>query len=282
MITKVTWDGGKVPTGEDAGVLSSSAAPTRARRTRSASGRRTRTARSSTGPGPRAPTRRRRRSRRRARSAAAAAARRSRSSRSSSARSASCSAASRSLAGGEALARVRRRCASSSPRSSAALALPAAALRRTRRCSARSRRRAGRVNTPPKQVALTYSEAVEPRFAIVSVTDAAARQQTAGPPRRSPANPDTLVVPLKQLARGLVPRLLARDLGRRPSGARRVHVRGRAEPGPGAAVRDPVDLRDGGDAAAAHRALARLPLGDGGDRASALRLAIARRARWPP
>jgi len=28
---------------------------------------------------------------------------------------------------------------------------------------------------PPKEVALTYSEAVEPRFAIVSVTDAAAR-----------------------------------------------------------------------------------------------------------
>ena len=49
-----------------------------------------------------------------------------------------------------------------------------------------------------------------------------------GAPARSPADPDTLVVPLKHLPRGLVPRLLAGDLGRRPSGARRLHVRGRA------------------------------------------------------
>jgi copper transport protein len=52
------------------------------------------------------------------------------------------------------------------------------------------------VNTAPKQVALTYSEAVEPRFAIVSVTDAAGKQQTAGPPTRSAADPDELDVPL--------------------------------------------------------------------------------------
>jgi copper transport protein len=58
------------------------------------------------------------------------------------------------------------------------------------------------VNTAPRQVALTYSEAVEPRFAIVSVTDAAGRQQTAGPPRRSPANADTLLVPLKHIGEG--------------------------------------------------------------------------------
>ena len=58
------------------------------------------------------------------------------------------------------------------------------------------------VNTPPKQLELTYSEAVEPRFAIVSVTDAAGGQQTAGPPTRSPANVDTLVVPLKKVSEG--------------------------------------------------------------------------------
>jgi copper transport protein len=58
------------------------------------------------------------------------------------------------------------------------------------------------VNTPPKQLELTYSEAVEPRFAIVSVTNAAGGQQTAGPPTRSPANVDTLVVPLKKLSEG--------------------------------------------------------------------------------
>ena len=41
------------------------------------------------------------------------------------------------------------------------------------------------VNTPPRQVALRYSEPVEPRFAIVSVTDADANKMTTGAPRRS-------------------------------------------------------------------------------------------------
>ncbi len=49
----------------------------------------------------------------------------------------------------------------------------------------------------PPEVALTFDEAVEPRFATISVTDAAGHQQATGPPTRSPANPDTLVVPLK-------------------------------------------------------------------------------------
>src|SRR6185437_14605034 len=60
----------------------------------------------------------------------------------------------------------------------------------------------GIVNSPPRQVALTYSEAVEPRFAIVSVTNAAGAQETTGPPRRSAADADTLVVPLRKLAEG--------------------------------------------------------------------------------
>jgi copper transport protein len=82
-----------------------------------------------------------------------------------------------------------------------ALALPAAAfahaalLRTVPQAS-------GIVNKAPPEVRLTYSEAVEPRFAIVSVTDAAAKQQTAGPPRRSAADPDTLVVPLKHIGEG--------------------------------------------------------------------------------
>ena len=58
------------------------------------------------------------------------------------------------------------------------------------------------VNTPPPQVSLVYSEAVEPRFAIVSVTDSGAHPQTAGPPHRSPANADELDVPLKHLRQG--------------------------------------------------------------------------------
>jgi copper transport protein len=55
----------------------------------------------------------------------------------------------------------------------------------------------GVLDAPPPNVQLTFDEAVEPRFAIVSVTDASGRQQTTGPVHRSPANPDTLVVPLR-------------------------------------------------------------------------------------
>ena len=39
---------------------------------------------------------------------------------------------------------------------------------------------------------MTFSEAVEPAFATVSVTNPAAEQQTAGKPRRSATDPDTL------------------------------------------------------------------------------------------
>jgi copper transport protein len=55
----------------------------------------------------------------------------------------------------------------------------------------------GVLDVPPPNVQLTYDEAVEPRFAIVSVTDTAGRQETTGPVNRSPANPDTLVAPLR-------------------------------------------------------------------------------------
>jgi copper transport protein len=58
------------------------------------------------------------------------------------------------------------------------------------------------VDTPPKQVALVFSETVEPRFAIVSVTDADARQLAAGAPRRSASNPEELDVPVERLAEG--------------------------------------------------------------------------------
>jgi copper transport protein len=58
------------------------------------------------------------------------------------------------------------------------------------------------LNTPPSSVQLTYDEAVEPRFAIVSVTDAAGDSLTTGPVTRSPSNPDTLVVPIKHVPEG--------------------------------------------------------------------------------
>jgi copper transport protein len=55
----------------------------------------------------------------------------------------------------------------------------------------------GVLDVPPRTVQLTYDEAVEPRFAIISVTDAAGKPQTIGSVTRSPAHPDTLVVPLR-------------------------------------------------------------------------------------
>jgi copper transport protein len=58
------------------------------------------------------------------------------------------------------------------------------------------------VNTPPSRLSLTFSEAVEPRFMLVSVTDANANQETAGRPQRSPANPDTIMTPLKRVPEG--------------------------------------------------------------------------------
>src|SRR5260221_8799152 len=57
-------------------------------------------------------------------------------------------------------------------------------------------------STQPHEVRLTYSEPVEPRFAIVSVTDASGTQQTTGRPVRSTADRDTLVTPVKTLAQG--------------------------------------------------------------------------------
>jgi copper transport protein len=55
----------------------------------------------------------------------------------------------------------------------------------------------------PASIALTYDEAVEPRFAIISVTNASGRQETTGAPGRAAGNPDTLVVPLRpHLAEG--------------------------------------------------------------------------------
>jgi len=52
------------------------------------------------------------------------------------------------------------------------------------------------LNAPPPNIQLTYDEAVEPRFAIISVSDVDGHQETTGPVHRSPSNPDTLVVPL--------------------------------------------------------------------------------------
>jgi copper transport protein len=58
------------------------------------------------------------------------------------------------------------------------------------------------VNRPPPVVLLTYTEAVEPRFATISVTNAAGTQEATGSPRRSAADPKTLVVPLRRVGQG--------------------------------------------------------------------------------
>jgi copper transport protein len=83
----------------------------------------------------------------------------------------------------------------------AALAVPASAwahavlLRTTPTASAT-------LNRPPQLVRLSYSEPIEPRFSVVSVTDAAGRQVTAGPPARAENDPEQLVTRLESTTRG--------------------------------------------------------------------------------
>jgi copper transport protein len=83
----------------------------------------------------------------------------------------------------------------------AALALPAAAwahavLLRTNPLGNKV------LSGPPPQITMTYSEPIEPRFAIVSVTDAAGNLVTNGSPQRSPQDANTLVIPLKKIPEG--------------------------------------------------------------------------------
>jgi copper transport protein len=58
------------------------------------------------------------------------------------------------------------------------------------------------LSSPPPVVALTFDEAVEPRFAVISVTNVQGQQETAAPLRRSAADPNTLVAPLKRIGEG--------------------------------------------------------------------------------
>ncbi|HEY1479852.1 MAG TPA: copper resistance protein CopC [Gaiellales bacterium] len=57
-------------------------------------------------------------------------------------------------------------------------------------------------NGSPAQVTLTYSESIEPRFSIISVTNVDGHQVTAGVPARAPGSPQTLEVPLRKLPPG--------------------------------------------------------------------------------
>lgn len=58
------------------------------------------------------------------------------------------------------------------------------------------------VDTPPAELRLVYDEEVEPRFAVVSVTDAAGHQQVNGTVHRSVSNAYELDAPLKRSAEG--------------------------------------------------------------------------------
>jgi copper transport protein len=83
----------------------------------------------------------------------------------------------------------------------AALALPGAAwghaaLLKTEPVASRT------INAAPPEVRLTYSEPIEPRFAIVSVTDAAGRQVTIGHPTSAQGAPQSIVAPLRHVPEG--------------------------------------------------------------------------------
>ena len=130
---------------------------------------------------------------------------------------------------------------------------------------ARGKRRAG---VAAATVQLTYDEAVEPRFAIISVTNAAGHQVTDR--RRSSGRrpiPDTLVVPLRpHLPEGwylIYWRAISVD-GHPVQGAFTYAV----GPNPGPAPQFPVPeaLGDRDDAEAADRALGDVPVGDDRDR----------------
>jgi copper transport protein len=58
------------------------------------------------------------------------------------------------------------------------------------------------VNTPPAELRLVYDEVVEPRFAVVSVTDAAGHQEVDGAVHRSAANAYELDAPLRRVPEG--------------------------------------------------------------------------------
>jgi copper transport protein len=61
---------------------------------------------------------------------------------------------------------------------------------------------AGIVTPAPKEVALTFSEPIEPRFAAVSISDAQGHPVTAGNPRRKPGDATSITIPLKALPEG--------------------------------------------------------------------------------
>jgi methionine-rich copper-binding protein CopC len=60
----------------------------------------------------------------------------------------------------------------------------------------------GTVSTPPAQVAITFSEAVEPAFSVIEVTDSAGKRVDSGKPHTSPDSGRVLIVDLQPLTPG--------------------------------------------------------------------------------
>ena len=60
----------------------------------------------------------------------------------------------------------------------------------------------GTVATAPGQVAITFSEAVEPAFSAIEVTDATGKRVDRGKPHNGPGNGSVLIVDLPALPPG--------------------------------------------------------------------------------
>ena len=125
----------------------------------------------------------------------------------------------------------------------------------TPRCSPRNRRRAAcSPNRQPRCASPTASASSRASPSSRSRTPRVTSRSWAAP-ATAPDDENSIFIKLKPPRPGLVPRLVARDLGRRAPRARRLHVRGRAEPRPAAAVRDPLARGERGHAEPRHLAL---------------------------
>jgi copper transport protein len=60
----------------------------------------------------------------------------------------------------------------------------------------------GVLSQPPTQVRLTYSERIEPRFAVISVTDAEGSQQMVGSPATAPDDVNSIFIKVHTLEQG--------------------------------------------------------------------------------
>jgi len=60
----------------------------------------------------------------------------------------------------------------------------------------------GVLSQPPTQVQLTYSEHIEPRFAVISVTDARGEQEMVGSPANAPGDDNSIFIRVRTLPQG--------------------------------------------------------------------------------